>query len=838
MKEHTDNEIKKKEEKAKRKQEKIEQKRCEEEARLAEDAIGCANYFSKFDIRHGFHHILVKEKDQPKMAFVLFEGTRQWVRCPMGICNAPATFQWAMNVTFQNFVNKTQLTQGMINFCVIVYMDDILVYSETYHGHAQHIEWTLGALRDAGFKIALEKSEFFLSEISFLGYVVTRGGLRLDSRKVAAVKDAPVPTSVTQVRAFLGLAFYYHRFIKGFAAIARSLTNLLRKDQPLSWDAECEQAFATLKGALATTPIFIRSDPMKQFILITDWQPEAISAILAQKENDGREHVIEYTFRTVPDERRNDSAPQASEDEAISQEEEEEEDEEGSEGEEETPEQGSYIEHSEGEQSDDEEEEDEVEEEESKSETLGEEADYVEEEEEDLEAVRKREEIAAGKQQLEYANEADLPISNDPAKDPEPPKPEDRDLAAETSSAPARRRRSRSPSPSTSALRREGVCCKLRECKSWIEQGGTVEFRQLRRWKPKIGPDKKFMGFILRNPYRMGALKRCSLEVLIRLNGVAADFQKANTTSFLRRLISRTVKDVYGWSLNAKMIVRIKFDDRIKLVEVRKLLNDRIKELQIPVCMKNLARNKVRIVWVKNPSIVVLLHNQRSFAKAEVLTCTCTGLPYPRVGDHVQFRLQELEDVDPLIFNANNVPRHNHLNCGTLLRQELADGIQSWANFRGQTPFIGEGDATRCMTTTIDKKSRFIDVNTVQEIKVRMNGLVLTPLDRNAGETLVLCPKVYFEAMMNLFVSNSGYIVMSKEEVDVKLCMREEAKNEGLLPFVRWEKKGKFGEAYVMPKNKDLTRFRPICPTYMEPTVRTCKAVAKALNHLLNALPM
>ncbi|GBG88453.1 hypothetical protein CBR_g47153 [Chara braunii] len=230
----------------------------------------------------------------------------------MGICNAPATFQRAMNVTFQNFVNKTRLTQGMINFCVIVYMDDILVYSKTYHGYAQRIEWTLGALRDDGFKIALEKSEFFLSEISFLGYVVTRGGLRPDSRKVAAVRDAPVPTSLTQleVRAFLGLASYYHRFIKGFAAIVRPLTNLLQKEQPLSWDDECEQAFATLKDALATAPILIRPDPTKQFILITDRHPEAISAILAQKGNDSREHVIEYASRTVPDKRRNDSAPQ------------------------------------------------------------------------------------------------------------------------------------------------------------------------------------------------------------------------------------------------------------------------------------------------------------------------------------------------------------------------------------------------------------------------------------------------------------------------------------------------------------------------------------------------
>ncbi|GBG79950.1 hypothetical protein CBR_g30212 [Chara braunii] len=406
-----------------------------------------------------------------------------------------------MNITFQNFVNKTRLTQGMINFCVIVYMDDILVYSETYHGHAQHIEWTLGTLRDAGFKIALENSEFFLSEISFLGYVVTRGGLRPDSRKVAAVKEAPVPTSLTQVRAFLGLTSYYRRFIKGFAAIARPLTNLLRKDQPLSWDAEYEQAFATLKEGLATAPILIRPDPSKQFILITDRQPETISAILVQKGNDGREHVIEYASRTVADERKNDSTPQgecyaiwsacveelgrgrnppsqrdylslcevidlaffqyraASEDEEIEIEEESADDEEEEvaeeDEEEETPEEGSYSEHSEGEQSEDEEEEEqddeeeELELEESEWEISAEELERAEAEQaEDPEAARKREEIAAGKRQLEFASGANLRIIDDPARDPEPPKPEDGDPAAETSTTPARRRRSRSPPPS------------------------------------------------------------------------------------------------------------------------------------------------------------------------------------------------------------------------------------------------------------------------------------------------------------------------------------------------------------------------------------------------------
>ncbi|GBG74095.1 hypothetical protein CBR_g17806 [Chara braunii] len=188
-------------------------------------------------------------------------------------------------------------------------MDDILVYSSYYEGHVQHIEWAMHALRDAGFKVALEKCQFLLTTISFLGHVVTDKGLQLESQKVAAVRDAPVPTTITQVLAFLGLASYYRRFIKGFAAIAGPLTNLLRKDQPLIWTPECAQAFSKLKAALISAPVLIRPDLEKPFVLITDWQPEAISAILAQAGPSGLENVVEYASKLVPACKRNYAAP-------------------------------------------------------------------------------------------------------------------------------------------------------------------------------------------------------------------------------------------------------------------------------------------------------------------------------------------------------------------------------------------------------------------------------------------------------------------------------------------------------------------------------------------------
>ncbi|GBG77209.1 hypothetical protein CBR_g23536 [Chara braunii] len=217
----------------------------------------------------------------------------------MGICNAPATFQRAMNMAFTEFVNKTRLTQPLINFCVIMYMDDILVFSKTYEYHVEHVEWVLHALKDAGFKVALEKSEFFLSEIFFLGYIVTVEGLKPDPRKVAAVQEAPAPVTLTQVRAFLGLASYYRRFIRSFACLAKPLTNLLKKEEQLIWTSECEAAFRALKEALTSAPVLVRPDLTRQFALHTDWQPQAISTVLTQQGTDGREHVIEYASKTL-----------------------------------------------------------------------------------------------------------------------------------------------------------------------------------------------------------------------------------------------------------------------------------------------------------------------------------------------------------------------------------------------------------------------------------------------------------------------------------------------------------------------------------------------------------
>ncbi|GBG67298.1 hypothetical protein CBR_g437 [Chara braunii] len=291
-----------------------------------------------------------------------------------------------------------------------------------------------------------------------------------------------------------------------------------------------------------------------------------------------------------------------------------------------------------------------------------------------------------------------------------------------------------------SEVKVNGKQCKLCACKRDMEKGVEMEILHLRRWKPKITKHKDFLISILRNKKRVESLHKCNLEVLLRLTGATQDFHKASTTAYLRRLIGG-VKENYGWSLNSKVTVKLKFDDRIWVVEVRKLLNDQLKMMECPALLRNHARKGVRIVWEKNPSVATLLHNQRVFSRAEVVTCSYAGFSYPRIGGHVRFRLSELEGIHPLLCNANNVPKLSHPDRGSLLRQEIMTGLEGWVNWRGPKPVIRRCDVEACLTGVPDATTKFLDMRAVHLLKKKLDELVMTPLDRNPGDRLVLCPK-------------------------------------------------------------------------------------------------
>jgi len=234
------------------------------------DELFGAKFFSKLDLRSGYHQILVQPADRHKMAFQN-HGLYEWLVMPFGLANAPTTFQSFMNSIFAAFMRKF----------VLVFFDDILIYSPSWTTHLDHFSQVLQLMKKHSLFAKLSKCSFGQTKIKYLGYVVTQKGVQVDDSKILAIKQWPMPTSVKKLRAFLGLASYYRRFIKGFALLAAPLTDLLKKDA-FPWSEQVEAKFLHLKSVLTQAPGLVLPNFSQPFVLDTDASSVGIGAVLTQ----------------------------------------------------------------------------------------------------------------------------------------------------------------------------------------------------------------------------------------------------------------------------------------------------------------------------------------------------------------------------------------------------------------------------------------------------------------------------------------------------------------------------------------------------------------------------
>ena len=225
----------------------------------------------------------VDEEDKEKTAFTTRHGTYEFNVVSFGLTNAPALFQRAMNETLEDVLWKFAL----------VYIDDIIIYSETFETHVEHLKTVFNRLRNFGWKLRFQKCSFFQTTVEYLGHVIRNGIILPDPIKIKTIMELPIPTSITHLRSFLGMVGYYRRFIQRFANIAEPLHNLLRKDVVWKWSDEEQQAFLILQKALITNPVLKLVDWNKDFILRTDASQTAIGAVLSQLHDDA-EHPVAY----------------------------------------------------------------------------------------------------------------------------------------------------------------------------------------------------------------------------------------------------------------------------------------------------------------------------------------------------------------------------------------------------------------------------------------------------------------------------------------------------------------------------------------------------------------
>ena len=229
-----------------------------------------AKVFSTIDLRSGYHHIALGKSSRAKTAFVMPFGKYEFLMVPFGLAQAPACFQLLMNKVLKG-----------LKFAMM-YLDDIIIFSQDELQHLEHLEIAFSHLREAGLKMKCSKCDFFKSEIHYLEHLISPEGISLLPKKLDSIRHMPVPNSAKEIKQFLGLTGYYRKFVPRFADISRPLTTLMKKDAKFEWTSACQKSFELLKEALCGEPVLKYADTSKPYTLYTDASKYGWAGVLTQ----------------------------------------------------------------------------------------------------------------------------------------------------------------------------------------------------------------------------------------------------------------------------------------------------------------------------------------------------------------------------------------------------------------------------------------------------------------------------------------------------------------------------------------------------------------------------
>lgn len=225
------------------------------------DRLGGSTTFSKLDLKSGYHQVRIKPEDVDKTAFTTKYGQFEFLVMPMGLCNAPATFQALMNSIFRDHIDEF----------LVVYIDDLLIFSKNAEEHYKHLDIVLSRLSEHELYVGSDKCQFLVPEVEFLGLTVSGEGIKVDDERTKMFRDWRKPQSLTELRSFIGLLQYFRVFIQGFSQIAAPLTNLTRKGSGIvNCNEACTKSFELLKEKLTSAPIMKAPDWKRPFKCHTD----------------------------------------------------------------------------------------------------------------------------------------------------------------------------------------------------------------------------------------------------------------------------------------------------------------------------------------------------------------------------------------------------------------------------------------------------------------------------------------------------------------------------------------------------------------------------------------
>ena len=253
------------------------------------EAPSGAKIYTKLDLWHAYHLVHIADRDEWKTSFHTHYGSFEWLVMPFGLTNAPAAFQRFINSIFTN----------MLDMCIVVYLDDILIYSSNLASHCKHVRDVLQHLCANGLYLKPEKCKWHLETIEYLGYILSPSRLSMACDKIQTVLNWPKPWKVKDIQSFLGFANFYHRFIQGYSNIVVPLTRLTRKGVPWNFSDNCRKSFLCLKDAFTSTPVLVHWTPNAPITVETNASNYAITAILSLTCSNNEIHPVAFYSRTL-----------------------------------------------------------------------------------------------------------------------------------------------------------------------------------------------------------------------------------------------------------------------------------------------------------------------------------------------------------------------------------------------------------------------------------------------------------------------------------------------------------------------------------------------------------
>jgi hypothetical protein len=248
------------------------------------DHLRGVSVFTKIDLRSGYHQLRIRPSNIPKTTFITKYGLYEFTVMSFGLTNAPAFFMNLMNSVFMDYLDKF----------VVVFIDDILIYSQSEEEHVNHLKMVLQRLREHQLYAKLSKCEFWIDEVMFLGHIINKDGLAVDPKKVADILNWKAPTDARGIKSFIGMAGYYRRFIEGFSKIAIPMIALLGNKVKFKWTQKCQEAFEALKEKLTTVHVLVLPNVQKPFLVYCDACYTGLGCVLMQE---GR--VVAYSSQQL-----------------------------------------------------------------------------------------------------------------------------------------------------------------------------------------------------------------------------------------------------------------------------------------------------------------------------------------------------------------------------------------------------------------------------------------------------------------------------------------------------------------------------------------------------------